>query len=108
VGSTHLRKDFVEQRNDVAARGDRALDDAYLTRHLRLTERKSSQILTMLLEAVEYQPEASRRERPMMGQEAVTSPLRPHLRLVSGGMDGRHGQLTGASDGFDDPGSSAA
>jgi regulator of nucleoside diphosphate kinase len=63
---------------------------------------------TMLLEAVEYQPEASRRERQMMGQEAVTSLQRPHLRLVSGGMDGRHGQLVGAWDGPDDPGPSAA
>ena len=63
---------------------------------------------TMLLEAVEYQPEASRRERQMIGQEAGRSPLRQHLRLVSGGMDGRHGQLTDASDGFDDPGPSAA
>jgi len=32
----------------------------------------------------------------------------PHLRLVSGGMDGLHGELIGASDGFDDPGPSAA
>lgn len=63
---------------------------------------------TMLLEAVEYQPEASRRERQMLGQEAFTSLQRPHLRVVSGGKDGRHSQLIGASDGFDDPGPSAA
>jgi len=63
---------------------------------------------TMLLEAVEYQPEASRRERQMFGQEPVTSLQGPHLRLVSGGMDGLHGELIGASDGFDDPGPSAA
>lgn len=63
---------------------------------------------TMLLEAVEYQPEASRRERQMIGQEVVTSLQRPNLRLVSGGKDGCHSQLIDASGGFDDPGPSAA
>ncbi|THV20846.1 nucleoside-diphosphate kinase [Peteryoungia ipomoeae] len=63
---------------------------------------------TIMLDAVEYQPETSRRERHSLSQDAVVSRGKTHLRLVSGGMNGRDGQSFGAADGFDDPGPSAA
>lgn len=57
----------------------------------------------MLLEKVEYQPEASRRERQAFGREESTAGPRPFLRLVSGGMDRRHGQFAVTTEGHDDP-----
>lgn len=61
----------------------------------------------ILLEKVEYQPEASRRERQMLGQSPVTQG-KPLLRVVTGGISQAHRLVLVAPDGYDDPGPAAA
>ncbi|MCJ8240665.1 hypothetical protein [Peteryoungia algae] len=62
----------------------------------------------ILLEKVEYQPEAARREREALGREERTPAPRPILYVVSGGLDRRHGLGSNPTNGFYDPGPPAA
>lgn len=62
----------------------------------------------ILLEKVEYQPEASRREREALGQEELTAAHTPPLRVISGGLDRRNRLVCMPANGSDDPGPSAA
>jgi regulator of nucleoside diphosphate kinase len=62
----------------------------------------------ILLHKVEYQPEASRRERRAFGQQAVPLKHKPMLRIVPGGISQAHSPIPVTSDGHDDPGPSAA
>lgn len=62
----------------------------------------------LLMEKVEYQPEASRRESRAFGPDVVRLEPQPVLRLVSGGLDRRQGPVSVVPGGFDDPGPSAA
>lgn len=62
----------------------------------------------ILLEKVEYQPEASLRERRALGQSTVAKGQKPLLRIVSGALDQAHRPISVTPDGFDDPGPSAA
>ncbi|MBX9468621.1 MAG: nucleoside-diphosphate kinase [Rhizobium sp.] len=62
----------------------------------------------IVLEKVEYQPEASRREREALGQEELTAGRKPMLRVISGGLDGHRCMSSFVAGGFDDPGPSAA
>jgi regulator of nucleoside diphosphate kinase len=59
----------------------------------------------VVLEQVEYQPEAAKREKDAMKSHAPSSPYKPSLRLIPGaGVSWP--QLV--SDGYDDPGPAAA
>ena len=62
----------------------------------------------IVLEKVEYQPEASRREREALGQEELTAGRKPMLRVITGGLDGHRCMSSFVAGGFDDPGPSAA
>lgn len=62
----------------------------------------------ILLEKVEYQPEASRRESQALGQKIVPTLQKPLLRVVSGGISQARRPVPVAPDGYDDPGPSAA
>jgi regulator of nucleoside diphosphate kinase len=62
----------------------------------------------IVLEKVEYQPEASRREREALGREEFTAGRKPVLCVVSGGLDHHRYISSAGADGFDDPGPSAA
>ena len=62
----------------------------------------------ILLEKVQYQPEAARREKEALERLAVPSPGRPSLRLVRGAFHDRAPLVAVSPDGFDDPGPSAA
>ncbi len=63
----------------------------------------------ILLEMVEYQPEASLRERrALLAQQAAPPRQRPLLRIVSGGAGQMRPALSVIPDGSDDPGPSAA
>ncbi len=62
----------------------------------------------ILLEKVEYQPEASRRERQALGQGSISARRQPVLRVVSGGPSQTRCPVPVAPDDTDDPGPSAA
>ncbi len=62
----------------------------------------------IVLEKVEYQPEASRREREALGQEELTAERKPMLRVISGGLDRHRCMSSFVAGQFDDPGPSAA
>lgn len=62
----------------------------------------------IVLEKVEYQPEASRREREALGQEELTVERKPMLRVITGGLDRNRSMSSVLAGGFDDPGPSAA
>ncbi|WP_037112729.1 hypothetical protein [Pseudorhizobium marinum] len=62
----------------------------------------------ILLHKVEYQPEASRRERQALGQSTVPLKHKPMLRIVPGGTRQAQPSMSAALDGHDDPGPSAA
>ncbi|QEE43443.1 nucleoside-diphosphate kinase (plasmid) [Rhizobium sp. WL3] len=62
----------------------------------------------IVLEKVEYQPEASRREREALGQEELMAGQKPMLRVISGGLDRRNRLVCMPANGSDDPGPSAA
>ncbi|MBB6179105.1 hypothetical protein [Pseudorhizobium flavum] len=62
----------------------------------------------IVLEKVEYQPEAARRERMASKSEPASTQHKPLLRVVSGGMKDVRRPVPVMSDGFDDPGPSAA
>lgn len=62
----------------------------------------------ILLEKVEYQPEASLRERRALGQQTVSAGQKPLLRIVPGGADQMRRPVSVGAHGFDDPGPSAA
>lgn len=62
----------------------------------------------IVLEKVEYQPEASRRERGALGQQEVMAGQKPMLRVISGGLDHHRYNSSAGAGGFDDPGPSAA
>ena len=62
----------------------------------------------VLLEKVEYQPEASRRERQALGKGTVPARRQPLLRVVSGETSQIRCSVPGAPEDSDDPGPSAA
>jgi regulator of nucleoside diphosphate kinase len=62
----------------------------------------------IVLERVEYQPEAFRREREALGQDELMAGRKPMLRVISGGLDQRRCLSAVGGSGFDDPGPSAA
>lgn len=62
----------------------------------------------ILLEKVEYQPEASRHERQMRGLSTDVTRRKPLLRVVTGGISQAHPLVLVAPHGCDDPGPSAA
>ena len=59
----------------------------------------------ILLEAVEYQPEAAKRARDAIQR---TPPHRPVLTLIRGALSGTPERMRVGPGGFDDPGPSAA
>ena len=62
----------------------------------------------IVLEKIHYQPEAARREKEAMGRASPTARRGPVLRLVHSAAPDRPALATVGSDGFDDPGPSAA
>ena len=62
----------------------------------------------VLLEKVQYQPEAARRDREAMAGLAAASQRKPALKLIRGAYYDQPRLVTAGSDGFDDPGPSAA
>jgi regulator of nucleoside diphosphate kinase len=63
----------------------------------------------ILLEKVDYQPEAARREKEALERHSLErAPGKPSLRLVRGAFDERAPLVPVSPDGFDDPGPSAA
>ena len=62
----------------------------------------------IVLERVEYQPEAFRREREALGQDELMAGRKPMLRVISGGLGQRRCLSAVDGSGFDDPGPSAA
>jgi len=63
----------------------------------------------MLLEKIQYQPEAARREKEALRSLSSPAPRRPSLKLIRGALNDDPARLAAAdSDGFDDPGPSAA
>lgn len=62
----------------------------------------------ILLHKVEYQPEASRRERQALDQPTVPLKHKPMLRILPGGTRQAQPSMSAAPDGHDDPGPSAA
>lgn len=63
----------------------------------------------VLLEKVDYQPEAARREKEALERHSMgRAPGKPSLRLVRGDFHDRAPLVAVSSGGFDDPGPSAA
>ena len=62
----------------------------------------------IVLDKVDYQPEAARRERMAAKGEPVLAQHKPLLRVVSGSMKDVRRSILVMSDGSDDPGPSAA
>jgi regulator of nucleoside diphosphate kinase len=62
----------------------------------------------VLLEKVDYQPEASRRERQALGVEVAPNQNKPLLRVVSSGVRQMRHPVSVNPTGHDDPGPSAA
>lgn len=62
----------------------------------------------IMLQKVEYQPEASRRERQALDEEAGPRQYKPLLRVVGGGVSAARRPVPVSPDGCDDPGPSAA
>ncbi len=62
----------------------------------------------LMLHKVDYQPEASRRERQALGEEARVQQHKPLLRVVGGGASPARHPVLVSPDGYDDPGPSAA
>ncbi|RUU58864.1 nucleoside-diphosphate kinase [Mesorhizobium sp. M2C.T.Ca.TU.002.02.1.1] len=62
----------------------------------------------VVLEKVQYQPEASRRERETLAGVSAPAQRKLSLKLIRGAFDHQPPLATAASDGFDDPDPSAA
>lgn len=62
----------------------------------------------IMLQKVEYQPEASRRERQALDQEVGPRQYKPLLRVVVGGVSAARRPVPVSPNGRDDPGPSAA
>jgi regulator of nucleoside diphosphate kinase len=62
----------------------------------------------IMLQRVEYQPEAARRGRDLLAGPVPARHVRPPLRLVRGGLHYQSPVLTAEGPGTDDPGPSAA
>ncbi len=62
----------------------------------------------IVLDKVEYQPEAAQRERVLAEGELSTVLTKPALRVVAGGMPKARQPVPVTAHGFDDPGPSAA
>lgn len=62
----------------------------------------------VLLEKVDYQPEASRRERQALGDDIVSTQQKPLLRVVPNRIRQARHLVSVQTDGRDDPGPSAA
>ncbi|WP_187971940.1 nucleoside-diphosphate kinase [Aquibium microcysteis] len=63
----------------------------------------------ILLEKIQYQPEAARREKESLQRHSVRqAPGKPSLRLIRGAFYDRAPLVAASPDGVDDPGPSAA
>lgn len=62
----------------------------------------------IVLEKVEYQPEAARREKDALAGQPATARRKPALRLITGAYGGQARLVAAGAEGFDDPGPSAA
>jgi regulator of nucleoside diphosphate kinase len=62
----------------------------------------------VMLEKVQYQPEAARREKEALAGRTAPAQRKPLLRLIRGAFDGQPRPQPVGYDGFDDPGPSAA
>lgn len=62
----------------------------------------------IVLERVEYQPEAARREKEALSAITARTQVKPSLKLVRGAFHDKPRLVAAVPDGFDDPGPSAA
>jgi regulator of nucleoside diphosphate kinase len=62
----------------------------------------------VVLEKVQYQPEAARREREALASLSAPAQRKPSLTLIRGAIRDQPRLERVGSDGFDDPGPSAA
>jgi len=75
--------------------------------HFLLTDHEG-RVERVVLEKVQYQPEAARREKEAMGSLSSPAPRKPSLKLIRGALNDHPRLAEAESDGFDDPGPSAA
>ncbi len=62
----------------------------------------------ILLDKVQYQPEAARREKEALANRSASAQRKPSLKLIRGAFYDKPRLEPGESNGFDDPGPSAA